>query len=201
MVMFGYNKKTGAFSVIAPMGGYVVHKNVSSGSTIAEGGDAVFTIADLSTVWITANVYAGDLQFVNEGLDVCITTMSYPDEKFFGKINKISQVFDPEEKVLKAHIFMPNNNLKFKPEMSVMVILKSEKDIRFISIPSDALIFDDDQYFVVIEDSINNYSIREVNLKGHHDKISYISSGLSEGENVVVENQLLIFSKLKEKNL
>jgi cobalt-zinc-cadmium efflux system membrane fusion protein len=68
-----------------------------------------------------------------------------------------------------------------------------------ISIPSDALIFDDNRYFVVIENRENEYSIREVTLQGHHNKITYISSGLSEGEKVVVENQLLIFTGLKEK--
>jgi len=75
MMMYGYNKGLGTFSVKAPMSGYVVCKNTSSGSTIAEGGDIVFTIADLSHVWITANVYAGDLQFVREGMEVRITNL------------------------------------------------------------------------------------------------------------------------------
>jgi len=150
-------------------------------------------------VWIVANVYAGDLQFVSEGMEVEITTLSYPDEVFSGKINTLSQVFDPEEKVLKARIFMDNKDLKFKPEMSVIVKLKNEKTIHLVSIPSAALIFDDNRYFVVVENSPNEYKIREVTLQGHHDRITYISSGLSEGEMVVVENQLLIFTGLKEK--
>ena len=127
MSMYGYNRASGTFSVKSPMAGYVVHKNTSSGSTIAEGGDIVFTIADLSRVWIVANVYAGDLQFVSEGMEVEITTLSYPDEVFSGKINTLSQVFDPEEKVLKSRIFMDNKDLKFKPEMSVIVKLKNEQ--------------------------------------------------------------------------
>ena len=161
MSMYGYNRASGTFSVKSPMAGYVVYKNTSSGSTIAEGGDIVFTIANLSRVWIVANVYAGDLQFVSEGMEVEITTLSYPDEVFSGKINTLSQVFDPEEKVLKARIFMDNKDLKFKPEMSVIVKLKNEQPplthpkgenkspLRgrlLISIPSDALIFDDNRY-------------------------------------------------------
>ena len=193
----GVNRGNGIFTVKSPMSGYIVAKNASSGNTLSADGDPLFTVADLSTVWIMANVYPGNLMFVREGMEVEITTLSYPDEKFYGKIDALSQVFDPEERVLKARIVMKNNDLKFKPEMSVVVKLKNEKNIRFVSIPSDALIFDDNRYFVVIEEQPNEYKIREVTLQGHHGKTTYIVSGLTEGESVVVKNQLLVYSWLK----
>ncbi|MCL2597122.1 MAG: efflux RND transporter periplasmic adaptor subunit [Paludibacter sp.] len=199
MNVFGTNKGNGVFTVCAPMSGYVVNKNVSSGSTVAANGEVAFTIADLSTVWITANVYASNLLFVRQGMDVEITTLSYPDKVFYGKINSLSQVFDPEEKVLKARIIMNNSDLKLKPEMSMLVKLKDETPQQLVTIPSDALIFDDNKYFVVVEDETGNFMMRNVVLHGHHNDMSYISSGLSEGENVVVKNQLLIYSGLKEK--
>jgi cobalt-zinc-cadmium efflux system membrane fusion protein len=68
-----------------------------------------------------------------------------------------------------------------------------------LAIPSDALIFDDNQYFVVVEETPGNFAIRNVIPQGHNNQTSYISSGLSEGENVVVKNQLLIYSGLKEE--
>ena len=199
MMVMGTSKGNGIFSIKSPMTGYIVTKNATSGSTLSADGEPVFTVADLSTVWIMVNVYASDLLFVSEGMDVEISTLSYPDEVFQGKINSLSQVFDPEEKVLKARIVMNNKHLKFKPEMSVMVKLKNEKNVRFVSVPSDALIFDDNRYFVVVEDKTNEYKIREVTLKGHYNKTTYIASGLSEGEKVVVKNQLLIYSGLKEE--
>jgi len=96
--------------------------------------------------------------------------------------------------------------------MSVMVKLKNEAPLNppkggkqsppsggwgALSIPSDALIFDDNRYFVVVEDKPNEYKISEITLKGQYNKISYIASGLSEGEKVVVKNQLLIYSGVK----
>lgn len=198
MSVYGTTKGNGSFYVKAPTTGYVVAKNASSGSTIAEGSDPLFTIADLSTVWIVANIYAGNLQFVHEGMEVEITSLSYPGETFFGKINSISQVFDPEEKVLKARIVMQNKELKFKPEMSVVIKLKNESGGKCISIPSDALIFDDNRYFVIVEESAGKFSPKEIVLQGHNGKTSFIASGLSEGENVVVKNQLLIYSGLKD---
>jgi len=198
MNVFGTDKGKGVFSVSAPMSGYVVHKNVSSGSTVSADGDPVFTIADLSTVWITANVYASNLLAVREGMEVEITTLSYPDEVFYSKINSLSQVFDPEEKVLKARIIMDNRDLKFKPEMTMLVKVKDKTSKLLISIPSDAVIFDDNQYFVVVEETAGNFVIRKIVLQGHHNHTSYILSGLSEGESVVIKNQLLIYSSIKE---
>lgn len=194
----GVDKGNGLFSVKSPMTGYIVAKNVSSGSTVSTDGDPLFTVADLSSVWITANVYASNLQSVKEGAEVEITTLSYPDEVFTGKISSLSQVFDPEEKVLKARIVMQNKDLKFKPEMSAVIKLKNQKDVDVIAIPSDAIIFDDNRHFVVVQEGEDDFKIKEVKLKGHYNKTTYIASGLNDGEEVVTKNQLLIYSGLKE---
>lgn len=194
----GVNKGNGTFSIKSPMTGYIVNKNVSSGSTISTEGDPLFTVADLGTVWITANVYANNLQFVKEGMDVDITSFSYPGEVFHGKINSLSQVFDPEEKVLKARIVMDNKDMRLKPEMSVVVKLKNDTQTPFIAIPTDAVIFDDNQYFVVVQKGDNSFEAKEINLQGHSNKTTYVSSGLSEGDKIVTNNQLLIYSGLKE---
>jgi cobalt-zinc-cadmium efflux system membrane fusion protein len=199
MTLYGSNKGNGSFAVKAPLSGYVLAKNVSSGSTISAGNDPLFTIADLNTVWIVANVYANNLKFVRQGMAVEITSLSYPGEVFSGKIDAVSQVFDPEEKVLKARIVMPNKELKFKPQMAVVVRLKDQKSGKCIAIPSEALIFDNSSYFVVVQKSAKKFETRQVKLLGHHDERTYIDSGLSEGENVVTNNQLLIYSGLKEK--
>jgi len=199
MSMYGADKGNGIFTVHAPMSGYIIHKKASPGTMISPESDAVFTIADLSTVWVIANVYASNLLCVREGMDVEMTTFSYPNEKFHGKINALSQIFDPEERVLKARIVMDNKDLKLKPEMSMLITLKDKTAQHLMAIPSDALIFDNNQYFVVVEESSGSFAIRSVIPQGHNNKTSYIASGLSEGENIVVKNQLLIYSGLKEE--
>lgn len=197
IAVYGVQKSDGTFSVKAPIGGYVIGKNASSGTTVSDGSESLFTIADLNSVWILVNVYAGDLQFVHEGMDVEITSLSYPGELFHGKISSIPQIFDSEEKVLKARIVMQNPDLKFKPEMSVVVKLKNTNLLKCIAVPSDALIFDNNRYFVVVEESEGVFVYKPVILKGHNSNISYVTSGLDEGERVVVKNQLLIYSGLK----
>jgi len=193
------NKGNGVFAIKSPMTGYIVDKKVAPGAPISPEGNSLFVVADLNNVWINANVYAGNIKLVKVGMPVEITTLAYQNEIFTGKIDAISQVIDPEEKVLKARIVMSNKDLKFKPEMFVEVKLKNETNNNYLSIPTDALIFDNDSYFVVIEVSHGKFEIKEVESQGHYQKNSYISSGLSEIDNVVVKNQLLVYSELKGK--
>ncbi|MEG1334501.1 MAG: efflux RND transporter periplasmic adaptor subunit [Bacteroides sp.] len=195
--VYGTSKGSGVFSVKAAMSGYVIAKNGSSGSTLSADGDPLFTIADLSSVWVIANVYAGNLQFVREGMEAHISSVSYPNETFIGKVNAVSQVFDPEDKALKARIVMPNKEMKFKPEMSVMIQLKSQMQGQLVSIPSDAVIFDRDRYFVIVRHTDSRFEIREIVPQNQDSNTTYIASGLKEGEDVVVRNQLLIYSELK----
>ena len=199
MQLFGTNRGNGIFTVHAPISGYIVQKQAPIGSTISpDSEEPVFTVADLSTVVVTVNVHASNLLFVRRGMDVEITTFAYPDKVFHGTINTMSQVFDPEERVLNARIRMDNSDLLLKPGMFVLVTLKNETPQYFIAVPSDALIFDDNQYFVIVEETRGNFVIRNVVLQGQNNDTIYISAGLSEGENVVVKNQLLIYAGLKE---
>jgi cobalt-zinc-cadmium efflux system membrane fusion protein len=193
------NKGQGVFAIKSPMTGYITDKKVAPGAPISSEGPLLFTVADLNTVWITVNVYAGNLQLVKAGMAVEITTLAYPDEVFTGKIDAVSQVFDPEEKVLKARIVMPNNDLKFKPEMFVMVKLRNKMEQACLTLSADALIFDDNRYFVVIETSPGKFESKEVQLQGHYQKNAYIRSGLGEDDKVVVKNHLLIYAELKGK--
>jgi cobalt-zinc-cadmium efflux system membrane fusion protein len=198
--IYGTSNQGGLFAVKSPISGYILERNVSAGSNISEDGDEIFTVADLNTVWIIANVHAGDLMFVKENMPVEITTHAYPGEVFHGRINAMSRVFDPEERVLKARIVMPNRDLKFKPEMFVDVKLIDVGAMHaspLPAIPSNALIFDNNRHFVVVKTSDKTFENREIIIQGQHDGIAYIATGLEEGEDVVVKNQLLIYSELK----
>jgi len=199
--IYGADSQTGLFTIKSPMSGYILDKQMlSPGSNIsAESDEPLFVISDLNSVWVIVNVYPSDLRYVRVGMEAEITTLSYPGEIFRGKINAMSQIFDPDEKVLKARIIMPNKDLKLKPEMFVEVKLKSETEKYYIAIPSEALIFDKNKHFVVVEKSNGIFENREVVVRGQNDTISYIAHGLEENEKVVVKNQLLIYSGLKEK--
>lgn len=196
---YSFDPDHGNFAVTAPLSGFIVDKKVAPGTPVSADGTPIFTIADLSSVWITANVYARDLSRVKEGQEVEIEVLAYPDEKFKGTISRLSQTFDPEEKVLKARILLENKGLKLKPDMAVTVRVSQPVDIPLLAVPKEALIFDDNRYFVVVQDDGETFRICEVMPQGHTADMTYIASGIRGYENIVITNQLLIYTGLKEK--
>jgi len=196
--LYGDLGNTGQFAIKAPISGYIIERNIAPGMQISPDGEHLFHMADLSRVWVVANVHAGDLTAVKEGLDVEIRTFAYPGEVFHGKINIIPQVFDAEERVLKVHIIMPNDLLKLKPGMAVDITVKNNDSRRLPAIPSQALIFDNNRHFVIKQVN-NDFVITEVTRAAESNGISYLSSGLAAGDRIVVKNQLLMYSQLKEE--
>ena len=197
LALYGQSKGEGVFSITAPISGYIVEKYGNAGSTISAEGEPLFSIADLSTVWVVANVYAGNLQFVRTGQHTAISSVAYPQEVFHGKIDFLSQVFDPDDKALKARIVLPNPELKLKPEMSVVVRLLNDSNTLMVAVPSDAVIFDNNRHFAVVDNT--DFAIRPIVVFDHHNGLTFISEGLASGEEVVIKNQLLIYNELKGK--
>ena len=199
--LYGSSGSDGTFIIKSPISGFVVDRDITAGMQIvAESDEPLFVVADISRVWVIANVYAGDLAFVKVGMPVDIRTSAYPGEVFGGKIDVMSQVFDPEEHVLKARIVMPNDNLRLKPEMAVDLTLHDIYEKRTPAILSKSLIFDNNRHFVV-KQTADGYVITEVTLYAQTNGLSYISSGLEAGDKVVVKDNLLMFSKLKMSEL
>jgi cobalt-zinc-cadmium efflux system membrane fusion protein len=194
--LYGSSGSDGTFVIRSPIGGFVVDKDIVAGAHIIAESAPLFAVADISRVWIIASVYVGNLAFVKEGMPVEIKTSAYPDELFHGLIDVMSQVFDPEERVLKARIVMPNADLRFKPEMAVDLTLRDSSNMKTAVVPTQALIFDDNRHFVV-KQTIDGFVIAEVTLFAQTNGTSYIETGLEAGDRIVVKNHLLMYSKLK----
>ena len=124
----GGNKSNsgGTYVLTSPISGYIVEKKVNAGNFIrSDMGDYLFTISDLKDVWVYANVFETDIPKVKEGYSVQVVTLAYPDKIFNGKIDKISEVLDPVNKVLKVRIKLDNAGLLLRPEMFTRVIVLS----------------------------------------------------------------------------
>lgn len=187
----------GTYSMVSPIDGYIVEKKVAAGSFIRpDMGDNLFTISDLKNVWVYANVYEADIPKVKEGYNVRVIPMSYPNMVLTGKVDKVSQVLDPQSKAMRVRVTLPNVDMLLKPEMFAKVIVSNEEGDASICIPTAALVSDEGKDYVIVYNSNDDLKVAEVKiLKTVNDK-TYINSGVEPGQRVITKNQVLIFNQL-----
>lgn len=186
----------------APQSGYIVQKNITRGSTIAEGNEEIFSISNLKKVWVQVNVYPAQINLLKEGDEVEISTSAYINERFKGKITRISNVFDPEEKVMKAIIEMNNEDLKLKPDMMVNVHLIKKTSQKALSIPIEAVLFDKNQYHLIWTKDSCSASILTFQPLGKDKRYYYFNTsieGFGAESIYILKNNLLIYNELNNQ--
>jgi cobalt-zinc-cadmium efflux system membrane fusion protein len=187
----------GDFVIKSPVSGFIVEKFATNNMVIrADNNNNLFTISDLKNVWIWANVYESNIGNVHVGDDVDVTTLSYPGRVFKGKVDKIMNVLDPTNKVMKVRIVLSNSDYALKPEMFTNVTVNNKGNSSALSIPSQALIFDNSQYFVVVYNSQSDVQIRPVKIISIVGSRAYIAEGLKEGDKIVSSQAILIYGAL-----
>ncbi|WP_187261652.1 efflux RND transporter periplasmic adaptor subunit [Pontibacter beigongshangensis] len=195
--LFSASPRNEVFQIKAPSTGIITSKSITSGMQISAGDPPLFTISDLSEVWIQVNVYASNVMHIESGMKVNISTLSYPDEVFTGEIAAISQVLDAEARVLKARVVLQNKNLKLKPGMIVDVTALKQISKEALSIPAAALVFNNSQNYVMVYKGDCDIEIRSVDIIAKSNGAAFLSGGLQEGEEIISQNHLLIYEQIK----
>jgi len=112
-------------TINAPAGGIVIHKNAQEGMYV-QTGTRIYTIADLSTVWVKLDAYESDLIWLRYGQKAEFTSVSYPGETFTGTIAFIDPMLNPVTRTVKVRVNVPNPNGKLKPDMFVNGVVYSK---------------------------------------------------------------------------
>jgi len=189
------NLGSSVFSLTAPISGVVVERNATVGATV--GSDAnLFKIIDLSSVWIDANVFEKDLERVRLGQAVKVTVPAFPESTFYGKVTLITSVVDPDTRTVKIRTEVPNRDGRLKPDMfaSVEIVIAAKRTA--ISIPLSAVLEDGGKQVVFVADG-NEYKEKEVTLGLKSEDRVEITSGLNEGDKVVVKGNYLLLQQSK----
>jgi cobalt-zinc-cadmium efflux system membrane fusion protein len=178
--------------VLAPIGGEVVERLVSPGQVVQAGQTQAFTISDLSTVWVLANVYQADLASIRNGDNVIVTTDAYPDS-FHGKISYVSPSLDPNTRTLQARIVVDNPGEKLKKDMYCTVTVTAGSIVNAIAVPDSSVLRDDNnQPFVYVTIGANQFGRRDVEIGQSQSGQTQILKGISAGERVVGDGSLFL---------
>jgi len=112
-------------TIYSPIGGVVIEKKATEGMYV-QTGTHIYTVADLSQVWVKLDAYESDLVWIRYGQKVQFTTEAYPGEVLEGRISFISPVLDPKSRTVKVRVNVANPDGKLKPQMFVRAVVVSQ---------------------------------------------------------------------------
>ena len=186
---------TRTLTLFAPAKGVVMRKIAVEGMRFM-AGDPLFEIADLSTVWVIANVFEQDLAAVREGVKTSISIAAYPGEIFTGTVAFIYPDVDKATRTAKVRIEVPNPDGRLKIDMYATIELTAPvSDGAVVSVPASAVLNSGTRQAVLVVHGAVQFEPREVTLGAQADGFYEIRSGLQADERVVTGANFLIDSE------
>lgn len=183
------------YNVLAPRSGYIVERSITEGTQIRNDNNTnIFTISDLKTVWVWANIHESDLSKVAEGDEVQVTTIAYPERVFRGSVKKIGTMLDPDSRVIKVRTELNNSEGLLKPEMFASIIVTSRNKLSIKAVPQLAVILENNRYYVMREMSKGQFEKVIVTIGKTFGNFYEVSSGLKLGDRVVSDGSLFVLT-------
>ncbi len=178
----------------APVAGTIVEQNVagSEGIKSLDNTPNLFTIADLSTVWVVCDVYENDLGDVHIGDPAEIHVSAFPDRVFKGNVSDISRVLDPNTRSAKVRIVLPNGDGTFRPGMYAAATFRSRRLEPQLVVPATAIMRLQDKDWIFRKESANTFRRIEVQTSGLPGGLQQIRQGAKAGDELVAN--ALVFS-------
>ena len=184
-------------AISSPFSGVVIEKMVQQGQYVA-AGELLFSIADLSRVWVELELYENELPNIRIGQEVKIHSQSSPGSAFTGRIAFLYPFLDPKTRTLKARVEMANPGMKLKPEMFVNAVIKMPLQSAVV-VPLTAVIDTGKRQVVWVERSSGVFESRDVEVGQRNSVMVQILSGIKPGERVAVSGAYLIDSESQLK--
>ena len=179
--------------VLSPIAGTTVARKVGPGQYVKpDSADPLFTIADLSTVWLLADVHEVDVPLIKIGQRVEVHVAAYPNESFTARIAYISPSVDPATHRVGLRSVVENRGQRLKPEMFASFRVVTNSETQSLAVRTSAIVREGDKTSVWVAQGRNRFARRDVTTGVQQGGYVQIVSGLQLGEQVVSEGGLLI---------
>lgn len=183
--------RAGLLNVVAPVDGSVTTLTIARGNMINDPTQPIMTVADLSTVWVTALVPEKDVSKVAKDQEADVVLMAYPDQVLHGTVLFVSDVIEADSRRNKLRIAFANPQHLLKPNMFASVTLKGPQQSRVV-VPTSALLMNNDRTSVFVATAPWTFERRTVVPHLEEGETASIESGLKAGEQVVVRGGILL---------
>jgi membrane fusion protein, heavy metal efflux system len=178
--------------ILSPLDGTVVEKLITPGQLLQSGTTPCFTVADLSQVWVMANIFESDLAAVEQGDPAEIITSAWPTN-LAGTVENISAIVDPNTRAVGVRVAAKNPNDVLKKQMYVRVLIHSRREQTGLLVPVSAVLRDDEDLpFVYLANADSSFSRRRITLGSRVGDRYEATAGLKAGDQVVAEGGLFL---------
>jgi membrane fusion protein, heavy metal efflux system len=190
-------------AIPSPISGVVIEKTVTQGEMV-NPEKVLFTIADLSTLWVVIDIYEKNVSQVKTGMEVKLLVAAYPDRTFKGRISYTGDVMDEKTRTVKARVTIDNRDGFLKPGMFATVSMDAIKDSaarNIIAISEEALFLDGSERYVFLREAEGRFVPRRVSVGPVSGQTIEIREGLKAGDIVVTRGVFALKSELKKEAL
>lgn len=180
-------------TIYSPIAGYVIKKDSFQGMKVMPDKE-LYTIADLSTVWVNADIYEYELPYIRIGQPAHISLSYFPGRSFTGRVAWIAPVLDDKTRTTKVRIEFANKDLALKPEMYANVEIAADIGKK-LAVPDEAVLDSGVRKVVFLDKGDGRFAPAEVKLGGKFDNYYEIVAGLSPGEKILASASFLLDSE------
>ena len=173
------------YPIITPNGGTILERKVTAGQVV-QPADEAFMVADLSSVWITANVPEEDAGTLHRGMEVAVRIPALPSEKVTGHLTYVAPVVDPVTRTVEVRMQLPNPHGLFKPDELATMVFTGHTN-RQLAIPQTAVVREDNKDHVFVEIAPNSFILREVDLGEESGDQRVVNGGVTASERIVLD--------------
>jgi cobalt-zinc-cadmium efflux system membrane fusion protein len=178
----------------APFAGEIIERNATVGEVV-DSSKTLFTVADLSTVWVRADFPEQQIGKLKTGLAVEVRVAAYPETVFQGAITYIGAVIDPATRTVTARSQLPNQDQRLRPEMFAEVTVRTQEQ-SVLAIPRAALQQVGSRTMVFVTRGPRRFEFLDVTIGESADAYVEIKDGLKVGDEIVTEGSYVLKSEL-----
>jgi membrane fusion protein, heavy metal efflux system len=189
-------KLSADYPIIAPRSGTVLKREITVGQVV-QPADPAFTIADLSSVWIVANVPEEDAGQLQKNMEVQVRIPALPQQKMSGSLAFVSPIVDPATRTVEVRMDVANGNGLLKPDELATMVLTGHADHK-LTVPNAAIVREENRDYVFVQNGPRTYALRQVSLGDEENDRRIVLSGVEQDEHIVTEGAFHLNNQRKQ---
>jgi len=189
-------KLSADYPIVTPRSGTVLKREITIGQVV-QPADPAFTIADLSSVWVIANVPEEDAGHLQKGMEVEVHVPALPQRRIAGKLSFVSPIVDPATRTVEVRMDVANASGALKPDQLASMTFTGHTG-RKLTIPNAAVVRENNKDYVFVESAPLKYVLHEVSLGDEEDDRRVVLSGVQAGERIVTDGAFHLNNQRKQ---